>query len=268
MRLVALLPFALLLLLAACGGGGSDDITSDLNDPSGSIPLPQGVTMEMAAISGAVVVGAAPPGASGAVAPATLAVDFIDNNTVARVTLNGAQSLLAYDGFTQFEAPAGQETLYFSDGPVDGVFDDDAVAMVFLTSNAAFPFVFGALTPVADIPVTGSAQYRGLGHIWTGGQDSRPNVSLDVNYTTRRVDGQIGQAIFGAPTIDLDIAEAPIVDGQFAASLTSLSPALTLDHGEITGTFFGDGGTEIAGTLLVSSPIGVAAGYYSADKTP
>lgn len=267
MRRVLLWLFVTLMALSGCGGGagsvgGGDG--SDSDDPPDSIPLPQGATLSMIN-SEAVVLAQAPEGMASALAPATLSVEFLDSDNVARVTLNGSSDLLSYDGFTQYEDNARRKSLFFSHGFVDGAFDEEAVAMIFHDGTSAFPRVFGVLSDTADLPTSGVVEYTGRGELWTGAIGATsPQVTLEVDFNTARVDGEVALAIYSAPNVGLSFEDAQIVDGQFSGTLTS--DLVTLDHGEINGGFYGTDGSRVAGTVLVVSPVGVSNGYYIADR--
>lgn len=254
-----------LLGLLGCSGG-SDPVISAIT-PTLQVPGPAlGVSLASAERSGSVTSGA-PPGAAAPVQAVEFDIDFIDDNQVARISVNGVPTFLVFDGFNQYDDADGGEVLAFSEGLVDGVFEGvEVVGMTYRDAEAVLPHVFGNATPIASLPQSGSADYSGHGLIWTNATNtSTAAVSLNANFLSGQMTGRIREALFGAPDVDLTMAATPIVNGAFSGALASETGSVTLDHGTMTGQFFGDEAGHVAGTILVVSPVGTSSGYYIAE---
>ena len=247
---LALLP----LLLAACGGGGSDDSTTDPRSDTNTQPMPNTNTQtgnNNADAAAQIAFKAAKQGVL-PISPVTvgkrLAAYHIDINGKRVVEVDGKNERYDYSsmpsGFTTLAGNAHvlnnsnnyEITARSYQGFHSGVF----TSYINQTGKLAHNDVYGASTPLSQIPLTGKATYRGIAFDRT----DRGNLTYNVDFATRQGAGNIeGISRYGTITLHKNRIlrnEAAIV----GSASTSKGQSLNYEIG-----FFGPAAEEIAGRV-------------------
>jgi len=265
--------WALILMLAACGGsgGGVTDVTGALigepddDTPAGLLLTGQTFAARTAAPSPDGVSGAAP-----SVSMVEAELEFLRSDTV-NVRLDGEDNFLVADSSGLFTEPNGGGSLFFSRGPVDGLIaDEHVVGVIFQESPVSstsqiVAMVIGDETDPSALPVDARARYSGYGTVIaldTGATGIRVDLTADFAFDT--VHGTVHEMVRSSPGIVLNLEGATLSDDGFTGTLSS--DQIDIDASEMTGSFFGTNGQSLAGTVLVSSDVVTANGYYIAEE--
>lgn len=145
------------------------------------------------------------------------------------------------------------------------------------SSPAKLMLVFGQATPLADIPVSGSASYGGRFTTFSGSENLAGNMLISVDFASRGLSGKLTDVGTFDSSCDTVICSASFADfgltGMIAAngslSGTIAPPAETrFSDGTWTGLFFGPAAAELGGSMLIDANGGAAtyAGVFGAKK--
>jgi hypothetical protein len=137
-------------------------------------------------------------------------------------------------------------------------------------SSGTLYAVSGALTPGADLPTTGSAEYAGAMEFTDYlGNTAGGDISLTVQFDSATVGGQFSLAdglVTGPATFTFDNGAITTGAGfsNFRDTVQS-SDVMVTDSG-IFGEFMGDQGGEMGGLVYVNTPDAAIAGVFTATN--
>lgn len=206
-----------------------------------------------------------------------VAKDFVhkisDDGSEVDLTIDGETATLSNGGTgRRYDGAIGGKTfsvirignLDGADGVVEGVF-------VFVSDSSSFVGgyqILGFNTNPSDVPVTGTATYRGNAAMATrhAGNDGFADgtAQLDVNFAANTVSGNIAlkdandsNAEIVLPTIDITFSDTPLGGNGFEVNPTVTlgplagadAPVIAINSTDLAGQFFGNTGQAAAGQI-------------------
>lgn len=186
-------------------------------------------------------------------------VSFTDGDGATKIRLASSPTI------TNYTSPSGSTSLFVVDAPLAGYSYMTYGAWTGKTTASSgidSGFHGGSVTPAAAVPTTGSVTYSGKSvgyYSYEGGNRAREvtsDVTLAANFGARTLNFR---SVGGHPMFGLLSYSSG--SSMFSGQVTSIDPTSNAEQlfgwsGTLSGSFYGPGAQEVAGTFFMKSSFG------------